>query len=492
MIAYERLAIMILGSTLKKEGHEVRAAVMNTSGAANGRSDYPNQAREPEMNTYHNIFEVVQNFQPEMIGYSAMTGEHYDILELNRKLKQQFDFYAIMGGPHPTFFKQAIEEEGIDAICIGEGDIYFPEFIRRMETKEEYWLTPTMHVKHEGKIHCNPLGDLVPDLSVLPMPDRTLLYESDPNMAKLGTKSVITARGCPYKCSYCFNKAYNDMYKDKGQIIRARTPEQVIQEIEWIKDNNYRLEEIAFVDDIFFLKPQGWLKKFAKLYKKRINLPFNGNVRASSVKYDDIKLLKDAGLSHVWMGVESGDEEAANKVFLRNTTNKTIIKVNNWFREHGVKVISLNIMGLPVDDPYKVDLATLDLNLKLKPALASTGLLYPYPGTAVAQIAVHGGYFDDENPKFLESNKRSSMLKFKSAKEKRKVENLQKLTGLVVEFPFLRRFMDYLCKMPFTGFYHLLFYLHLGYCHKIRLSRMNIRKELPIFIKMWFRLLAKS
>ena len=55
MIAYERLAIMILGATLKKEGHEVRAAVMNTSGAANGRSDYPNQVREPEMNTYHNI-----------------------------------------------------------------------------------------------------------------------------------------------------------------------------------------------------------------------------------------------------------------------------------------------------------------------------------------------------------------------------------------------------------------------------------------------------
>ena len=271
MIAYERLAIMVLAAALKKEGHEVRAAVMTTSGTANGRSDYPNQVREPVMNTYHNVHEVVQNFQPEMIGYSAMTGEHYDILELNRKLKQQFDFFAIMGGPHPTFFKEAVKEEGIDAICAGEGDIYFPEFIRRMEFNEDYWLTPTMHVKHEGKIHCNPLGDLVPDLSELPMPDRTILYESDPNMANLGTKSVITARGCPYKCSYCFNKTYNDMYKNKGQILRVRTPEQVIQEIEWIRDNNYPLEEIAFVDDILFLKPQGWLKEFALLYKERIN-----------------------------------------------------------------------------------------------------------------------------------------------------------------------------------------------------------------------------
>ena len=111
MIAYERLAIMVLAAALKKEGHEVRASVMNTSGIANGRSDYPQQVREPAMNTFHSVHEVVQNFQPEIIGYSAMTGEHYDILELNRELKQQFDFYAIMGGPHPTFFKEAVKEE---------------------------------------------------------------------------------------------------------------------------------------------------------------------------------------------------------------------------------------------------------------------------------------------------------------------------------------------------------------------------------------------
>ena len=48
-------------------------------------------------------------------------------------------------------------------------------------------------------------------------------------------------------------------------------------------------------------------------------------------------------------------------------------------KKFGVKIIALNIIGLPVENPFKIDMETLDLNLKIKPALASVGLLYPYP-----------------------------------------------------------------------------------------------------------------
>ena len=45
------------------------------------------------------------------------------------------------------------------------------------------------------------------------------------------------------------------------------------------------------------------------------------------------------------MGIECGDEEAANKIFLRGTSNDTIHKVTQWFNKHGVKIISLNIIN---------------------------------------------------------------------------------------------------------------------------------------------------
>jgi radical SAM superfamily enzyme YgiQ (UPF0313 family) len=181
---------------------------------------------------------------------------------------------------------------------------------------------------------------------------------------------------------------------------------------------------------------------------------------------------------------------------MRNTSNDTIHKAAQCFNKYGVKILTFNIMGLPVDKPFEVDLRTLDLNLKIKPAVASFGLLYPFPGTAVAKMAIASGHFvEDKNTVYLESNKRSSMLTFKSKKEKMMVENLQKLAGIVVDFPFLRFIVPFLCNLPFTKFYHFLFYLHLGYCHKIRLSPIrfrNIIKELPIFFGYFKTLINKT
>ena len=527
MIAYERTAIMLLASNLKKNGHDVKAAVMrqaviskkpkkksyklkfllhsdaytnetstdSTFQKTNHDEGFQskNSANSPEM--YNDVYELVKTFKPDLIGYSVMTGEHYDILSFNKRLKENFDFISVMGGPHPTFSKQVIEEDGLDAICTGEGDRSFPEFARRIEAKEEYWLTKSFYVKFKGEIYRNPLSNLVEELDDLPFPDRQVLYDADPNLAAIGAKSFVSARGCPYKCSYCFNKQYNDNYKGLGKILRVRSPELVIKEIEGVRDR-YPLDTVNFTDDVFTVRPNGWIKEFSKLYKERIGLPFNCTVRASSVKEEDIIDLKDAGLTHVWMGVETGDEEAANKIFLRNTSNATIIKANEWFRKHGVKVNSYNIMGLPLDNPFEVDLRTVDLNIKMKPAFASFGLLYTFPGTSISKMAVASGHFrDDKNTVYLESNKNSSMLNWKSKKDKMKVENLQKLAGVIVDFPFLRPIVPFLCKLPLTKLYHFFFYIHLGYCHKIRLAPIkfkNIFKELPIFFGYFKTLISKT
>jgi len=471
-VAVERMAVIQISSALKKAGHEVKLWIASVN--------------KPDA-----LHEIMREFKPALLGYSAMTGEHLTLVDLNNELRKRYDYYTVFGGPHATFCHDFIEEEGVDAICIGEGDIVFPEFCERMENGKDYWNTPTFFVKYEGEIYRNPLNKLVPELSELEFPDRKILYDLDADMAKMGTKYFMAARGCPYKCSYCFNVKYNENYKDQGKVVRCRTPLQVIEEIEWVRER-YQLDHVSFLDDLFILKPREWLVEFARIYKERIDLPWSCTVRANNVKNDTIAMLKDCGLTWVWMGVECGDEEIANTVLARGLTNREIVGAARVLEAHGVGLIAQNLIGLPVHDPIATDLKTLDLNIELRPSLGWSSILYPYPGSPVESLARKSGHLKGE-PVYMETNKRSSMLEFGSESKRRKIENIHKLFGIVVRFPWLRPYTEILAGFPLTPLYRFIWYAWYGYCIKIKLTRIkSYRRELPYFIGLFFRMLWKS
>ncbi len=471
-IAYERIGVLALSAGLKARGHTVSLIVAGH--------------HEPG-----DLLRKVREVKPDVVGYTAMTGEHTALAALNRDLKAENDFVAVFGGAHPTFFPQMIEEEGVDAICIGEGDEAFPEFCSRLGAGEPFWLTPNFHVKHDGRIFKNEIRPLVAEMDSLPLPDRTVLYDADPELARIGTKHFMTARGCPYHCTYCFNSTYNATYKNKGKVVRTHSPRRVVEEVRWVKDR-YPLDHVYFIDDLFLLKPPGWLEEFATLFKREIGVPFSCTVRANVVRDETIRMLKDAGLRFTWMGVECGDEEAANHLLKRGLTNGQIRNAARVLADNGVRLITQNLVGLPVADAYVTDLKTLDLNIAIRPAFGWSSILYPYPGTGIEAAARQSGHMTGTVP-FLETNKKTSVLKFSSDMEKRRIENLHKLFGIIVRFPFLRKHVDFLCSLPLTSFYSVLYYLWYGYCLKIKLSPIrSFKSDLPVFIKVFFRMLAKS
>lgn len=472
-IAYERIGVLMLSAGLKSRGHKVSLVV-----AGHHKPD--------------ELFQTICEMKPDVIGYTTMTGEHLALVKLNTKLKSAFSFVSVFGGAHPTFFPHMLEEEiGVDAICIGEGDEAFPEFCSRLSEGAKYWLTPSFHVRHEGQIYRNNVQALVADMDELPLPDREILYGADPELARVGTKHFMTARGCPYQCTYCFNSSYNEIFKDKGKILRVHSPRRVIEEIRWVKDR-YPLDHVYFIDDLFLLKPNGWLEEFAMRFKRDLGIPFSCTIRANVVKDETIKMLKDAGLKFVWMGVECGDEMVANKLLKRGLTNDHIIKAARVLKDNDVQLITQNLVGLPVEDAYATDLRTLDLNIAIRPEFGWSSILYPYPGTGIEESARHSGHLSGPLP-YLETNKKASALKFSSLMEKRKIENLHKLFGIIVQFPLLRRHVDFLCMLPLTSFYHILYYLWYGYCLKFKLSPIRSYKtDLPIFTKVFFRMLAKT
>ena len=469
---HERLGVMQLSSILKSNGHNVKIAVLGRLGLTR-------------------LKHLVQRFKPSVIGYSAMTGEHVSLLSINRELKKEFVFTAVFGGPHGTFFPNIIKEYGCDAVCRGEGDIVFPEFCRRLEHDKEYWDTPNFVVKRGDKVYENPLIPLVADLDELPFSDRDIIYEADPSLLIEGHKMFFSGRGCPYKCSYCFNVKYNDLYKGKGSVVRYRSPEKVVEEIALVK-SRYPLSVVWIDDDIFLLKPREWFDRFCSLYKKEVGLPFSCNVRANLVTEESVKLLKDAGLDSVWMGVECGDDGVSNNILQRELSTSQILTASEIFKAHKVKLSTQNLVGIPVPNSYKVDLKTLDLNIAIKPTFAWSSILYPYPDTDIERYAKKTGYLSGQPPA-LETNKRYSLFDFSQTGEKRKIENLHKLFGLFVEFPVLNRSRNFLCRLPLGTLYTALFYLWYGYNMKIRIFPFkSIHKEIGSYIRLWWKYVRKS
>lgn len=467
----ERLGVLSLSAALKKKNHQIRLIIAKRYGIKK-------------------IRRLMKDYSPNIVGYSAMTGEHLDLIPLNLALKKEFKFISVFGGPHATFFPQLINEEGIDAVCIGESELALPEFCRRIEHKEDYWRTPNFIVKHQGDIVYNRLFPLINNLDELPFPDRDLMHEADPNLLNLEYRYFSSTRGCPYHCSYCFNSKYNEMYHGLGMVLRHRSPINLINEFCEVR-KHHTLKFIIIVDDTFLLKPKGWLEQFSKLYKEQVTIPFVCNIRPNVVTEEDIGLLKKAGLYLVWMGVECGDEKVSHAVLNRNITNKEILRAAQIVRKAGVKLVTQNLCGMPVPNSIEADLKTLHLNYAINPTFAWSSILYPYPGTPVEAYVKNHNYLKTD-ARFLETNKHASMLAFDSPVTKRKIENLHKLFGLLVRYEWLRPLRRSLCYLPLAGLYTILFYLWYGYQFHFKFYPMRSPwKRIWPYVHLFFDLIRK-
>ena len=470
---FERLGIMTLSSVLKNKGHEVSLVVT-------------------EELTEEDIVKNVKIYKPHILAYSIMTGEHIYHIELNQMIRSHYkNALSVFGGPHPTYSPEMIKKDYVDAICRGEGEIYFLEVVEKFEKGEDFYNTKNFWFKKkDGSIVKNSIGPLVEKLDDTPLPDRNLMYSVDKALRARGTKLFMATRGCPYQCTYCFNHAYNALTKGKGEMIRSRSVDSIINEIKKVK-NNYFMDRVNIDDDIFLLKPKGWLEEFADKYPKEINLPLFCNVRPETINEKTGFLLKKMNCTHVAMGIECGNNEVAKKILKRNTTNERIIESVKILKKNNVKVMTQNLIGLPVPNPTKIDYDTLDLNIKLKPYFAWSSILYPYPGTEIGTLSMRIGYFDGDFEKTSISNKTGSNLKFSDKKEKRKIDNFHKLFSIIVQFPFLRPFTNFLISLPLQYVYTWIYFAFYGYKYLVQSSFKGILLTFGHYIKFYFKYVSR-
>jgi anaerobic magnesium-protoporphyrin IX monomethyl ester cyclase len=448
-VDYEPQGIMSMSAVLKQAGHDVQLSIA-------AQEDSVAFARE---------------FQPDIVGFSTMTGSQRYYLQLNRRIRESLGgkVHSIIGGPHPTFFPDLVYEEGVDSICIGEGEGPLLDLANSMANGGARPDIFNLWMKIDGEIIKNPVRPLIHDLSSLPMPDRALVYDKHIYTRNSPVKHFMGSRGCPYQCTYCFNHAYYQLYK-REKRGHQRDVDHLCDEINWVA-KNYRLEQVIFLDDLFIIF-NDWLEEFAEVYPKRVGIPFFCNVRANLMTPEKVALLKKAGCATVSMGIEAANDRIRNDLLKRKMTKETMIEAGRMTRDAGIHLSATNILGIPtgtLDD----DLATMKLNSECRISYAHAFLFQPYPGTELGQFAQNNGYMAGTYDDIGEIAWDSSIMVFQSEDEKRQIENLQRWFAIGVEWPWLTPLIKLLIRAPRNRFVDSTFWmmekLWRGYAIKSRI-----------------------
>jgi radical SAM superfamily enzyme YgiQ (UPF0313 family) len=448
----EPQGILLISSVLKQAGHQVSLVVATDE--------------EP--------VEAALRLKPDVVGYTVYTGPHTWYLELNQRIKAQLPgVFSVFGGPHPTFFPEMIEREGVDGLCIGEGEYATLDLMNALQRNgtgvelsdpaiANWWF------KLNGEIVRNPLRPLLTsaELDELPFSDRDLLYDAHEQSHRTKIKPIITGRGCPYDCAFCFNKAYSDLYGGKGRRFRRRSPDNVIRELQGLT-SKHDVRFILFMDDTFILQDE-WLQEFMTRYQAEIGLPFWCQVRANLVTDEKLALFKDAGCVSVSFGLEAGNDRLRNAVLNRNMSREEILGAAEMLRRHDIAFMTNNMLGLPTGN-LETDFETLELNAQCRPAYANVFLFQPYPKTELGEWAYEHGWMMGSFDDLSGSVSSDTVIKFGSEEEKQQIENLQKLFALGVEFPWLLPVIQRLIRLPSNQLFWLVYKVWKGWAIKNRM-----------------------
>jgi radical SAM superfamily enzyme YgiQ (UPF0313 family) len=447
---------MHLSSALKAAGHEVDLAVA----------------------THQDPVAAAREFQPDVAAYSVITGSQRYYIDVNNRVKREVEgVFSVFGGPHPTFFPEMVEEEGVDGICRGEGEDAMVELVNALAAggPEAVLGIANWSFKRNGDsvdagIINNPVRPYVGDLDGLPFPDRALVYERDAISARSKIKHFLTGRGCPYNCTYCFNHALSELYRGKGRRFRQRSVDHVIEEVRWVRDH-YPLEFVVFVDDTFVLSEE-WLAEFAVKYPREVGLPFFCNTRANLVTEEQVRLLKEAGCHSVSMGIETGNDRLRNDLLKRRMSKEQILEAARLIREGGLQFTTTNMIGLPTST-LEDDFETLELNIQARPSYAHVFIFQPYPRTELGEFTrEHGwmvGTFDDIGELAWDH----SVLDF-DQEHKRGLSILQRFFAIGVEWPRTVPLIRRMMKLPDNPLFWLMNKLWKGWAIKNRVHPVKL------------------
>jgi anaerobic magnesium-protoporphyrin IX monomethyl ester cyclase len=322
------------------------------------------------------LFDLLRHGPPATIGIYANLMTRLNALEIIRCAREA-GWNVIVGGPEPANYPEQYIDCGADVVIVGEGELAL-ESLMRSSFQRNVWpeIGGLIFRGDDGRVVRTPSAPLIKDLDAQPWPDRERI-----DMSKYldtwrafhgkGSISLITARGCPYRCNWCSHSVY-------GATHRRRSPKSVVSEIEWILER-YNPELLWLADDVFTIH-HGWLSEFAAEMKRRkLSIPFECITRADRVNESVAQTLAELRCFRVWIGSESGSQRILDAM-QRGVTIQQVRSAVRLCKDRGIKTGMFLMWGYEGEELEDIE-QTVAHAKACQPDVCFTTVSYPIKGT---------------------------------------------------------------------------------------------------------------
>jgi radical SAM superfamily enzyme YgiQ (UPF0313 family) len=383
--------------------------------------------------TVNDLKEKVLTINPDFVCFGSLSPDFEYTKQLVKIVREITNAKMIIGGPHATFETMEVMKY-FDVAIRGDGEYSLLDYITTQDPK-----TKGAWVKEGSVIHMNEMGT-IPDVNILPWANHGMFkkhFKKRVTWAMSEYKNAgifITARGCPFKCTYCGCNNLHILYPEQ-KVTRFREIDNVIEEIKTITEK-YEMEWVWMVDETLTVN-KGRIVDFCKKYKRQVGLPFAAETRADTVDEEVLKSLKDAGCEVICMGIESGVDRIRNGLYKKNISREKLIESFQLAKKLGLKISSFNICGAPTETPEDVR-ETIKLNKECGVDMGKMTIFNVYPGSGLYDYCNENGYYIRKNyPEnyYIDSNVKHKIMSIEKLIELRKefVESLGGYTGSTVE-----------------------------------------------------------
>ena len=313
-------------------------------------------------------------------------------IETARRIKEiKPDIVTVLTGPHVSVLPEESLRAGngaIDIVCRGEFDYTTKELCEGRQWDRVDGISFTK----DGKIVHTPDRPPITDLDALPFVSP--VYKRDLPISeyviphfKNPYVSIYSSRGCPSRCIYCL---WPQTFS--GRTMRVRSPQNVYEEIKWIVANIPEMRELSFDDDTF-TADRKHACEIAGLIRP-LGISWTINARANT-DYETLRTLREAGLRHVVVGFESGNDQILKNI-KKGVTVAQAVQFTRDCKKLGLSIHGAFIMGLPGESRETIR-QTIEFAKKLDLNSIQASLASPYPGTEFYDLCRQEGWISSDN-----------------------------------------------------------------------------------------------